>query len=261
MAMNFREKISLIARSFAAVGVVETFRAVVLRVLLRLLPIFIAKVDDRNYDKRNSTDTASHILIPELEISDAEAREHANPYRTLPERFIRYLISHLDINYQEYDFVDIGCGKGRVLLVASNFPFRSICGIEASQTALKIAEKNIRTYRCADQKCFNIQIRNVDVRYFEPPTANTVYYFFESFHADMLGTVLTKIASKLRGQGKMIYVVCIWRDLALALKLFEMLGFRTIQIRKMLNPFLNYAVFFYNNFIQSIARRRADAIR
>jgi precorrin-6B methylase 2 len=246
MAMNFREKISLIARSFAAVGVVETFRALASRALLPIfsLPIFSAKVDDRNYDKRNSTDTASHILIPELEVSDAEARKHAMIYRTLPERFIHYLISRLDINYQEYDFVDIGCGKGRVLLVASNFPFRSICGIDVSQTALKIAEKNVRTYRCADQKCFNIQIRNIDARYFEPRTANTVYYFFEPFHADTLDTVLTKIASKLRGQGKMIYVVCIWSDLALALKLFEMLGFRTIQIRKMLIPFLNHAVFF-----------------
>jgi tRNA G46 methylase TrmB len=188
--MNFKEKLSLIAPSCAAIGVVETFRALVLRTLL---PILTTKVDDKNYDKRNSTDTANHIINAELEMHDSEAQKHATFYRTTSERFICYLIRHLDINYQEYDFVDIGCGKGRVLLVASNFPFRSICGIELSKPAFKIAEKNIETYRGAGQKCFNMYIRNVDARYFEPCIANTVYYIYEPFDADTLDAVLTKI--------------------------------------------------------------------
>jgi hypothetical protein len=51
----------------------------------------------------------------------------------------------------------------------------------------------------------------------------------------------------------MIYVVCIWTDLALVLKLFEMLGFRRIRTQKMMVSFLNYAIFFYNDFIQYAA--------
>jgi precorrin-6B methylase 2 len=239
LAMNFREKISLIVRSWAAVGVVETSRALALRALL---PALTPKIDDDNYDKRNSTDTASPIPNAELEMSDAEAQKHATYYCTTPERFTRYIMSHLDINYQEYDFVDIGCGKGRVLLVASSFPFRSICGIDLSRTALKIAEKNIRTYRGPKQKCFNIHIRNGDARYFEPCIENTVYYFFHPFDVGTLDVVLTKIASKLRGQGKMIYIVCVWPDLASVLKLFETLGFRTIRTQKMLIPILNFAI-------------------
>src|SRR5262245_1905573 len=172
--MNFKERISLITHSCASIGVVETFKALA-RYALR------AKIDDSNYDERNSTDTANRISSEELEMSDPTAQSHATGYRTASERFIRYLISHLGINYQEYDFVDIGCGKGRVLLIASSFPFRSICGIELSRPAFEIAEKNIQTYRCADQKCFNIHVRNVDARGFDPDIKNTVYYFFEPF--------------------------------------------------------------------------------
>jgi len=229
------------AHSCAAIGVVETLKAFALRAVL---PVLNPNITDSNYDDRNSTDTASPIRNEELEMPDSEAQKHATRYLTAPERFIYYVLSHLDINYQEYDFVDIGCGKGRVLLVASRFPFRSIYGIELSQKALKIAENNIRTYRSADQKCFDIQIRNEDARCFEPSIANTVYYFFRPFDTVTLDTVMTKIASKLRGQGKAIYVVCVWPDLASVLKKFELLGFRTIRTQKIIVALFNYTIFF-----------------
>jgi precorrin-6B methylase 2 len=234
--MISKERISLITHSCASIGAVETFKA-----LVRYA--FRSKIADSNYDRRNSTDTARRIANEKLEMSDPEAQSHATCYRTASERFIGYLISHLGINYPEYDFVDIGCGKGRVLLVASKFPFRSIYGIELSQAAFEIAEKNIRTYRCADQKCFNIHIRNVDARSFEPYVANTVYYFLEPFDTVILTAVLAKLSSKMRGHGKIIYVVCIWSDLAAVIKLFEMLGFQTIRTQKMLITSLNYAIF------------------
>ena len=236
IVMNFKERISLITHGCASIGVVETFKALA-RYALR------AKMDDSNYDKRNFTDTAVRISSEELAMSDATAQSYATGYRTVSERFIRYLISHLEINYREYDFVDIGCGKGRVLLVASDFPFRSICGIELSRPAFEIAEKNIRTYRSVHQKCFNIQIRNIDARCFEPNIGNTVFYFFEPFDKIILTAVLTKLSSKLRGQGKIIYVVCIWSDLTSVLELFQRLGFQAIRIRRMVISYLNYAIF------------------
>jgi SAM-dependent methyltransferase len=234
--VNFKERIAVIAHSCASLGVVETFKALA-RYALR------DKIEEsKNYDKRNSTDTTHRITQNQLKMPDPEAQKHARGYGTASDRYIGYLISHLGINYKEYDFVDIGCGKGRVLLVASTFPFRSICGIEFSETAFEIAEKNIRTYRSAEQKCFNIFVRNVDARYFEPDIENTVYYFFEPFDPVILGAVLINISSKLRDRGKKIYVICIWADLAAALGLFERLGFQTLRSQKMVLPNLNYAI-------------------
>ena len=253
--MTFKQKISLIAHTCALFGVMATFKLLLWYVLRPkieedsfdklnpLLQYVLRPNIEDNFDKRNSTDTKNNISRQELEMSDSEAQRHAIQYTTLPERFLRYLISHIGINYQEYDFVDIGCGKGRVLLVASSFPFRSISGIELSRPALEIAEKNIRTYRSADQKCFNIHIRKLDARCFEPDIANTVYYFFEPFDTVVLTAVLANLSSKLRGQGKMIYVVCIWRDLSSVVKLFEMHGFQTIRTQIMLFSIRNYAIF------------------
>jgi SAM-dependent methyltransferase len=234
--MTFKEWISLITHCCASIGVVETFKG---------LGRYALRFKDSSFDRRNSTDTGGRINKEDLEMSDPEAQSHATVYNTLSEIFIGYLIGHLGINYHEYDFVDIGCGKGRVLLVASSFPFRSICGIELSRPALEIAEKNIRTYHCADQKCFNIHIRKEDARYFEPCIANAVYYIYEPFDIVTMTAVLAKLSSKLRGQSKAVYVICVWYDLARVLNLFDAFGFKTIRSQKMtpLSPF-NYAISF-----------------
>ena len=39
----------------------------------------------------------------------------------------------LDVDHSLYSFVDIGCGKGRALLIASRWPFHQIIGVEFCQ--------------------------------------------------------------------------------------------------------------------------------
>jgi len=219
--MNFREKILLIPHSFVALGVIETLKALGRYVLLR--------PSDLSFDKKYSTETRTRI--------------DTNYYRTSPERFVRHLISNLGIDYREFDFVDIGCGKGRVLLIASNYPFRSISGVEIQRSVCVAAKKNLQIYKSIEQKCFNIQIHNLDARSFEPSIANTVFYFFEPFDKFVLGDVLAKIAHRVKGQGKTIYVVCVWPNLGPMLTFIEKLGFQTIRHQKMLVSALNYTVF------------------
>ncbi|WP_165176232.1 class I SAM-dependent methyltransferase [Desulfovibrio sp. ZJ369] len=43
-------------------------------------------------------------------------------------------------------FLDVGCGKGYVLYLATKYPFQQICGIEYSQNVFKILEGNIRAF-------------------------------------------------------------------------------------------------------------------
>jgi SAM-dependent methyltransferase len=235
--MNLKDKISLVAHSYAALGVIETFKALV-RYALR------PDTDDVNFDNKFGTNTASQISNENLDMPDPDAQRSATQYRTTPERFVRLIISSLNINYREYDFVDVGCGKGRVLLIASSYPFRSIRGVELSKPAYALAENNLRIYKSPDQKCFDVRVYNVDALHFEPSIANTVYYLFAPFDRAVLMEFLTKIASRLKGRGKTIKVVCVWRDfLSSVLPLIASLGFEIEQRHTMLVTMLNYQVF------------------
>ena len=51
-----------------------------------------------------------------------------------------------------FTFVDIGCGKGRALLLAEEYPFRKIIGVEFSRRLAKIAAANAaKSARSASQ--------------------------------------------------------------------------------------------------------------
>src|SRR3979490_2055254 len=43
---------------------------------------------------------------------------------------------------ESFTFVDLGCGKGRPLIVASEFGFRDIVGVELSESLARVARRN-----------------------------------------------------------------------------------------------------------------------
>jgi predicted RNA methylase len=55
------------------------------------------------------------------------------------------LLRNIGEDLHRFSFVDFGSGKGRVLLVASHYPFREVVGVEFSPELQKIAEGNIRS--------------------------------------------------------------------------------------------------------------------
>ena len=55
-------------------------------------------------------------------------------------------------NKKKLNFVDIGCGKGKVLLIASEFGFKKITGIDIMQKLLKISKKNISIFQKIKKK-------------------------------------------------------------------------------------------------------------
>src|SRR5713101_6823082 len=64
------------------------------------------------------------------------------PWRTLS-RSLRLA----SLEAERFTFVDIGCGKGRILLSALALPFRRIVGVEFSPVLCRIAEKNVASAR------------------------------------------------------------------------------------------------------------------
>src|ERR1700691_1972444 len=53
------------------------------------------------------------------------------------------LRDRLQLDYRRFSFVDVGSGKGRALLLACDYPFREIMGIELSPELDRVARANI----------------------------------------------------------------------------------------------------------------------
>lgn len=230
-------KFERIKVSLSSLGAVETIKAL-------LVHAFSYNPSrDRSFDQRFKTDTSSIVPLDALGIGDREKTRSAVYYISSPVKFERHLLASLDIDYSQFDFVDIGSGKGRVLMIASDWPFRSIAGVEISKPLCAVAEKNLQVYSSRTQKCGNISVRCMDATQFQIEAKNTVYHFYHPFQVDILKPILEKIASTFRGSDKKVYIAYIWMQLPELFPVFEGLGFKRVRHVETLNRRYQYAIF------------------
>ena len=64
-------------------------------------------------------------------------------------------------NYEKLNFIDVGCGKGKGILIASNFNFKKIIGIEINKNIYNVCKQNLSNYSKTKYKK-NIQLINVN---------------------------------------------------------------------------------------------------
>ena len=100
-------------------------------------------------------------------------------------------------------FVDLGCGKGRVLCCASRFKVQEIIGVEINKALCDIAERNARKLRGKKSriKIINVSAEDFDYR------RGTVYYLFNPFGVSALSSVLTKMEQSVRLHPRKIRIV------------------------------------------------------
>jgi hypothetical protein len=168
--------------------------------------------DLSEFDRISGVDTEGDFhgwtYLSDLDIPSPNWIE-GNDYSAIePERFNGVLAS-FDLTFEGYTFVDFGSGKGRALLLASEFPFRRIVGLEFSPELHQIAEKNIRLYRSSTQKCRNVQSINIDFVGFVLPVEPLVLFFFDPCRLRVLAEVLERISKTLLANPRSLYVAYI----------------------------------------------------
>lgn len=107
---------------------------------------------EADFDRRFGIDTTGTIDLNSLQIQ-SDNWFYGRHYSPTPSDAVPRIIGDLPIRHEDFVFVDLGSGKGRVLLLASEFPFKKVIGVEFSPELHAIAEQNIRSYRSESQKC------------------------------------------------------------------------------------------------------------
>jgi hypothetical protein len=146
----------------------------------------------RYFDWRHGVRTCGGVNLVDLTLVGSST-DHGRGYYPSHPKFLFEVISSLNIDYPSYTFIDVGSGKGRVLLVASEFPFAEIIGVEFAKELHEIASRNIRDYRSKTQKCKNIKSVNVDAMEYELPLTPLVLYFFNPFRPPVFVPVLQRL--------------------------------------------------------------------
>ncbi len=113
--------------------------------------------------------------------------------------------SHLD--FHDFVFVDLGSGKGRTLLMASDYTFRRIVGVELLPALHQAALENLSKYRNESQKCFALESICADATVFPFPAEPTVLYLFNPFPEAGLRRMIAHLEQSLREHPRAVYVL------------------------------------------------------
>jgi SAM-dependent methyltransferase len=130
-----------------------------------------------------------------------------SPYQPTDAALFHEMLAGIQIDFREFTFIDLGSGKGRTLLMASDYPFRRILGVELLPELHRIAEENIRVYRKSTQLCSDIHSVCADAREFEFPAEPTLLYLFNPLPAVGLSSVLEHLRASLQRAPRQFYVL------------------------------------------------------
>jgi SAM-dependent methyltransferase len=144
------------------------------------------------FDRAHHVDTGGLIYADGLSTGHEHDIHSSGYYATAPSLF-RGAIEHWRATLEaspfrlpDYAFVDIGCGKGRVVLLASEYAFREVIGIELNPQLASTARRNLHRWMTRKRASPNVRIAHGDALSFPLPDGPVVLFFFNSFEEEMV---------------------------------------------------------------------------
>jgi SAM-dependent methyltransferase len=119
-------------------------------------------------------------------------------------------------DHNEATFIDLGCGKGRALVVASEFAFRSIIGVELSPELAQLADENSQVIARKFPTRTRISVVNADAVNFILPEGNLIIYLYNPFGKNLITRLLANIETALLDGDRRICIIYynpIWADI------------------------------------------------
>ena len=158
------------------------------------------------FDKQFGVDTSGYVHYTDLNV-ESKNQIHAASYMGSDPKYLREVLGTLPIDYRNFSLVDFGSGKGRVILLATEYPFKRIVGVEFSEDLHKIAQENIRRFHRDRAKCTEVESIRADAATYALPNDALVCYFFNPFGATIMSQVLANIEKSLRQTPREMFVV------------------------------------------------------
>jgi hypothetical protein len=160
----------------------------------------------RDWDRRRGVETESHVELKDLEF-DSPSRAYALGYIPTSHWSFRAVVSSLrdlGVRPPEFTLVDLGCGKGRVLLMAVEAGFCAAIGVEFAPEVAGIAAENLRSYRGRRPAA---SVHCGDAATFPIPPGPVVLFIANPFKGPVLEAVAENIRRSFAAHPRDTYVV------------------------------------------------------
>lgn len=156
-------------------------------------------------EKKYGLDTSRMDTLTHLSIT-GNNRQHAEIYQGASYFLLEDTFSRLRTLHPSQSLIDMGCGKGRALVVAAYYGFSQITGVDFAYDLCKEAARNCKKLLlkfpavhcriiCADAASYLFE-DNVDT-----------IYFFNPFNQVIMRQVLANILNSLQQHPRVLFIV------------------------------------------------------
>jgi SAM-dependent methyltransferase len=167
------------------------------------------------FDRKYGTDTGGYLGPEELvngRVNDALNHGYSaiapSVFREACRRW-RETLPAVSGRIEAYSFVDVGAGKGRALLLASELPFRKVIGVELSAELSSIAQRNVARWSRVAQPMAKIHVVQQDATKFRWPRTPMLVYLYNPFACSLVAQMaenLAAVAASGSGLTDLLYV-------------------------------------------------------
>ena len=154
----------------------------------------------RTFDRRHGVTTHAVMFLSQLDATrTSEAYAHATHYEAVPVKELRAMLASLpDGVVATSTFVDVGAGMGRAVMIASEYPFKQVVGIELSPALFEIARENLARAHDLSTRCRDVRLVRGDARRRRFPGGTLAVFLFNPFDGDALRETIERIRRRAR---------------------------------------------------------------
>ena len=172
----------------------------------RNLRYVLATWCDRAFDATHGVETSGDVPAAYLDAASAHA-SLGHQFISTSVRSFNAIMKLLPADVSGFSFVDIGSGKGRTLLLAARFPFRSVIGIEYAASLVQIANANVPSYRGNPPLLSAIESICADATTASYPEVPLIIYLFNPFEIEIFEKVFARIVESYQAAPRPILLI------------------------------------------------------
>ena len=142
---------------------------------------------DAAFDASRGYETGGVQHLCNLTVASPNVVHGVNHVASDPEEFANAM-ADIEIEIAGSTFVDLGAGKGRAVLLAAEYPFARLVGVEFAMELHAAAKTNVARYADIGDAS-RIELIHGDAALYEFPSTAVVIYLFNPFGAPIVARV------------------------------------------------------------------------
>jgi hypothetical protein len=181
-------------------GIVFTIKCFPYHLKMRLVEM------QENFDSKFGTDTSETALVKDSHPVGMNVKNASAYAPTMTHQFIE-MMNSLEIDYDQFSFIDLGSGKGRVLFLAANYAFKKIIGVEFCQDLHNIALNNVDILvKQSNVKNGRFECSLMDATQYAYPSGNLFVYLFNPFDEKVFSIIMDNIKKASEDEKRKIII-------------------------------------------------------